>query len=275
MIAKVVAWAETRQEAAGLLARGLQGARIHGLVTNRDLLVRILRHPEFLAGNTDTDFLRRHSPVELGGSLPDQAETRAAAVAAALAGQAERRADSPLLGSAPSGWRNSPSQLQEVTFDVAGSVIKVGYRFEARGGVTIAIDDDPVAEVGLVEMSADRVGLQVGPQLRCFDVARTGWVHHVDGPGGYVRLVEQPRFPVAARVDDPGSLHAPMPGRIVKVLVGEGEDVTDGQVVIVLEAMKMEHSLRAPYDGVVRSVAAAAGDQVEAGQVLVVVEPRT
>jgi acetyl/propionyl-CoA carboxylase alpha subunit len=275
MIAKVVAWAETRHEAAGLLARGLQAARIHGLVTNRDLLVRILRHPEFLSGNTDTDFLQRHSPVELGGSLPDQAETRAAAVAAALAGQAERRADSPLLGSAPSGWRNSPSQLQEVAFDVNGSVIKVGYRLEARGGLSIAIDDDPVAEVHLVEMTADRVGLQVGPQLRFFDVARTGSVHHVDGPGGYVRLVERPRFPVAARDDDPGSLHAPMPGRIVKVLVGEGEDVTDGQVVIVLEAMKMEHSLRAPYDGVVRSVNAAAGDQVGAGHVLVVVEPRT
>jgi propionyl-CoA carboxylase alpha chain len=66
-----------------------------------------------------------------------------------------------------------------------------------------------------------------------------------------------------------------MPGRIVKVMVGEGDDVTDGQVVIVLEAMKMEHTLRAPYDGVVRSMTAAPGVQVEAGTVLAVVEPRT
>ena len=87
-----------------------------------------------------------------------------------------------------------------------------------------------------------------------------------------MRLVERPRFPEATREDDPGSLHAPMPGRIVKVLVGEGDEVTDGQVLIVLEAMKMEHSLRAPYDGIVQSVAAASGDQVEAGQVLVVVD---
>jgi biotin carboxyl carrier protein len=162
-----------------------------------------------------------------------------------------------------------------VDYDVDGSVIKVGYRFVARGGVTIAIDGEPLADVDVIGMSGERVGLQVGPELRWFDVARNGWVHHVDGPGGYVRLVEQPRFPVTAPEDDPGSLHAPMPGRIVKVLVGEGEEVTDGQVVIVLEAMKMEHSLRAPYDGVVRSIASAPGDQVEAGHVLVVVEPRT
>ena len=274
MIAKVVAWAETRREAATLLAEGLQRARIHGLVTNRELLVRVLRHPEFLSGDIDTHFLERHSPADLGGSLPGETETRIGAVAAALAAQSERRAHRDLLGSIPSGWRNSPSQLHEVDFDLDGVVIKVGYRFEARGGVTIALDDETLEDVDLIGVTGDRVGLQVGAQLRWFDVARDGWVHHVDGPGGYVRLVERPRFPDAAREEDPGSLHAPMPGRIVKVMVGEGDDVTDGQVVIVLEAMKMEHSLRAPYDGVVRSVTAAPGDQVEAGTVLVVVEPR-
>jgi acetyl/propionyl-CoA carboxylase alpha subunit len=275
MIAKVVAWAETRQEAAALLAEGLQRARIHGMITNRELLVRVLRHPEFLSGDIDTHFLERHSPFDLGGSLPGQTEIRIAAVAAALAGQSESRAGSHLLASIPSGWRNSPSQLQEVDFEVDGSFIKVGYRFEARGGLTIAIDGEPIEDFALIGMSDDRVGLQVGPQLRWFDISRNGSVHHVDGPGGYARFVELPRFPEAAREDDPGSLHAPMPGRIIKVLVAEGDDVTDGQVVIVLEAMKMEHSLRAPYDGVVTSVTAAPGDQVEAGTVLVVIEPRT
>ncbi len=275
MIAKIVAWAETRQEAAALLARGLQEARIHGLVTNRDLLVRVLRHPEFLAGEADTDFLQRHSPADLGGSLLDPTEIRSAALAAALTSQAERRAEAQLLTAVPSGWRNSPSQMQEVTFDIDTTAIKVGYRFEARGGVTMSIDDEPLAGVDVIDLNKDRVGLQIGARSFWFDVARSGWVHHVDGPSGYARLVERPRFPETAREDDPGSLHAPMPGRIVKVVIGEGDEVTDGQVVIVLEAMKMEHSLRAPYDGVVRSVTASPGDQVDAGQVLVVVDPRT
>ena len=275
MIAKVVAWAETRQEAAALLARGLQETRIHGLVTNRDLLVRVLRHPEFLAGDADTDFLRRHSPADLGGSLLDPTEIRLAALAAALTSQEERRAEAQLLTAVPSGWRNSPSQMQEVTFGIDSTAIKVGYRFEARGGITMSIDDEPLAGVHVIDLMKDRVGLQIGARSFWFDVARSGWVHHVDGPSGYARLVERPRFSETAREDDPGSLHAPMPGRIVKVEIGEGDEVTDGQVVIVLEAMKMEHSLRAPYDGVVRSVTASPGDQVEAGQVLVVVEART
>ena len=272
MIAKVVAWAETRDEAAALLASGLQRAHIHGLVTNRDLLVRILRHPEFVAGSTDTGFLQRHSPIDLGRPLPDETEMRMAAVAAALTAQGDRRSRSPHLGSVPSGWRNSPSQLHEVTFDIEQSAIKVGYRLEARGGLTVALDDEPLDEVEMVDLDINRVGLHIGPHFRWFDVARSGWVHHVDGPGGYVRLVERPRFPEAVRDEDPGSLHAPMPGRIVKVLVGEGDEVTDGQVLIILEAMKMEHSLRSPYDGIVQSVAAASGDQVEAGRVLVVVD---
>ena len=272
MIAKVVAWAETRQEAAALLARSLQEARIHGLVTNRDLLVRILRHPAFLAGDADTQFLERNSPAQLGTPLPDETDLHLGAASAALAAQAERRATSPLLSSVPSGWRNSPSQLQEMTFEANGSVVKVAYRFEARGGVTIAIDDVVLEDASVIELTADRVGLQVGSQARWYDVARSDRVHHVDGPGGYLRLIERPRFPETAAEDDPGSLHAPMPGRIVKVLASEGDHVTDGQVLIVLEAMKMEHSLRSPYDGIVRSLDAASGDQVEAGQVLAVVE---
>jgi acetyl/propionyl-CoA carboxylase alpha subunit len=272
MIAKVVAWADTRDEAASVLAAALQQARIHGLVTNRELLVRILRHPEFLAGQTDTHFLERHSPVELGGALPDQSEVRLAAVAAALAAQAERRQNSPLLGSIPSGWRNSPSQLQEVSFETEAGILSVGYRFEARGGVTIHLDNAPIEAARITHLSPDRVGLETDSHLRWFSVSRVGSTHHVDGPSGYARLAELPRFPEAAADDEQGSLHSPMPGKVIKVMVNEGQEVTEGDVLMVMEAMKMEHTLRAPHGGVVRAVRAAAGDQVEADQILVVVE---
>ncbi|HSL26123.1 MAG TPA: biotin carboxylase N-terminal domain-containing protein [Acidimicrobiia bacterium] len=272
MIAKVVAWAETRAEAASLLAAALQRARLHGLITNRDLLVRILRHPEFLAGQIDTHFLERHSPVELGAPLPDQTEVRLAAVAAALAAQADRRLRTPLLGSIPSGWRNSPSQLQEATFETEYGLVTVGYRFEARGGITVGIDGAALEGARLVHLSPERVGLAAGRHLRWFTVARMGSIHHVDGPAGYVRLVEQPRFPAAPVEEEKGSLHSPMPGKVIKVMVNEGQEVAEGEVLLVMEAMKMEHTLRAPHGGVVRAIRAAAGDQVEADQVLVVVE---
>jgi biotin carboxyl carrier protein len=95
--------------------------------------------------------------------------------------------------------------------------------------------------------------------------------HEVDGPLGGVDLVELERHPSLAAPADPGSLHAPMPGRVLQVLVGEGDHVTAGQSLLVMEAMKMEHTLRAPVAGVVVSVGAAAGEQVEAETALVVI----
>ncbi|MGH9892151.1 MAG: acetyl-CoA carboxylase biotin carboxyl carrier protein subunit, partial [bacterium] len=108
--------------------------------------------------------------------------------------------------------------------------------------------------------------------LRWFAVNRVGDTFHVDGPSGYLRLRELPRFPESSIEEEAGSLHAPMPGKVIKVLVGEGEIVDEGQVLVVLEAMKMEHSLRAPHSGMVKAIRSIEGEQVAAGQVLVVVE---
>ncbi|MEX1044291.1 MAG: acetyl-CoA carboxylase biotin carboxyl carrier protein subunit, partial [Acidimicrobiia bacterium] len=104
-----------------------------------------------------------------------------------------------------------------------------------------------------------------------YRVARSGQIVDVDGPTGHIRLVEHERFPSTARVADAGSLHAPMPGRVLTVLVSEGEAVAAGQSLLVMEAMKMEHTLRAPVAGIVESVHAAEGDQVEAEAALIVI----
>ncbi|MGO9343036.1 MAG: acetyl/propionyl/methylcrotonyl-CoA carboxylase subunit alpha, partial [Acidimicrobiales bacterium] len=105
MLAKMIAHSPTRAESARALASALSGAEIHGVTTNRDLLVRILRHPEFLSGDTDTGFLVRHDPAELGAPLASPEAERLHAIAAALAAQAERRASAKVLGGLPSGWR--------------------------------------------------------------------------------------------------------------------------------------------------------------------------
>jgi propionyl-CoA carboxylase alpha chain len=272
MIAKVIAWGPTRHEAAARLAAELRHAELHGVTTNRDLLVRILEHPEFLAGDTDTHFLERHDPALLGRPLPDEARERRAAVAAALAAQAGRRAATDRLAAIPSGWRNSPSQPQIVVFEGDSSEIAVGYRF-TRDGPVVEVDGAPLGTVRLGECTPNRVALEVDGLLTRFRIRREGAVHHVDGATGYSRLVEHERFPLPGIEEEPGSLLAPMPGRVVKVLVAEGDEVEEGRVLVVMEAMKMEHSLRAPHAGIVRSVRAAEGDQVDAEQVLVLVEP--
>jgi propionyl-CoA carboxylase alpha chain len=274
MLAKVVAWAPSRREAASLLASALQAAELHGMTTNRELLVRILRHPEFTAGDTDTHFLDRNDPATLGAPLVDPEEEKRVALAAALAHQAERRKASRVLRTIPSGWRNNPSQLQLVSFSGEHGEVRVGYRFEPRGGLTVEVNGERWPDVRLAECKPDRVGLEVSGHLRWYRVHRVGSDHYVDGPDGPARLVELPRFPIPTLEEEPGSLHAPMPGKVVAVKVETGTDVAEGQVLVILEAMKMEHSIRSPFAGTVKAVKVAEGDQVDADQVLVVVEER-
>ncbi len=267
MLAKVVAWGPTRREAVSLLAHGLERASIHGTVTNRDLLVRILRHPRFLSGEVDTHFLEVHNPAELGAPLVTEDDERRAAVAAALANQELHRSQAGVLSSLPSGWRNVPSQPQTVTFTASAGEIEVGYRFDRNRRLHVS----GYASARLVQASPDRVGVELDSLLGWYDVQRSGSTVYVDGPSGPVRLVELSRFPVAEGEEDPGSLHAPMPGRVLRVDVSEGDEVAEGQVLVVLEAMKMEHTLRAPHAGVVTAVLTGVDEQVAAGAVLVVV----
>ena len=272
MLAKVIAYAPTRDEAARRLAAALAGSRIHGLVTNRDLLVRILRHPEFLEGAIDTGFLERHDPAELGAPLADtEAETHHA-VAAALAAQAARRAEAPVLGAMPSGWRNNPAGPQQAVFSGRHGRLEVGYRFDRTGRLSVlAVDGAPADGVTLVDCAPDAVRLVAGGVERRYDVERVGPASYVDGPDGSSALVEEERFPLPGSQLAAGSLVAPLPGTVVKVLVGVGDGVKAGDTLVAIEAMKMEHEVHAPAAGTVTEVHVTAGDQVEAGRLLVVV----
>jgi acetyl/propionyl-CoA carboxylase alpha subunit len=271
LLAKVVAHAPTRAEAAGLLAAALAAARLHGLVTNRDLLVRVLRHPEFLAGEADTQFLERHPVAELAAPLADAPAERLSAAAAALAAQAARRSAAPVLAGVPSGWRNNPSQPQRVVFDGEHGEVEVAYRF-GRGGLDLDLDGEPVAGVRLWACLPDLVDLETAGVRRRFQVHRAGAEHFVDSALGPVALRERPRFPAAATALERGSLTAPLPGVVRQVAALPGERVEAGAVLVVVEAMKTEHRVAAPHAGQVREVLVAEGQQIDAGMVLAVVD---
>jgi acyl-CoA carboxylase subunit alpha len=266
MLAKVIAHGRTRGEAARTLARALARARIHGVTTNRDLLVGILREPEFLAGGTDTGYLTRHAPAALGAPAAGPGH----AAVAALAAQAANRAAAPVLGGLPSGWRNVGGPPQRVAYALGEQSLEVVYAFRRRG-LEVAVNGEPLA-VRLLRASPDAVELEVDGVRRAYAVHRVpGW-SYVDGPDGSAALVEVPRFADPFAVAHAGSLLAPMPGGVVRVLAAEGDPVTAGQPLVVLEAMKMEHTVAAPVDGVLAELAVAPGDQVDTGQVLAVVE---
>jgi len=273
MLAKVIVHAPTRGEAVASLAATLASSRIHGVTTNRDLLVRTLRHPAFASGATDTGFLDRHGLDTLAAPLADGPATTRHAVAAALVGQAARRHEARVLATLPSGWRTNTVDRQEVTFDVAGRTVRVAYRMARRGhGVAEVAVDGVDLGVTVTALAPDGVALVEDGVTRRYTVQRVGAVSYVDGPDGSSRLVAEDRHPEAADQVSEGSSLAPMPGSVVRVAVAAGDRVGAGQVLVVLEAMKMEHAVSAGAPGTVVEVGVAEGDQVETGRVLVVVE---
>jgi acetyl/propionyl-CoA carboxylase alpha subunit len=295
LLAKVIAHGRTRAEAARRLARALSGARLHGVTTHRGLLLGLLGEPEFLAGRTDTGYLTRHDPAGLGRPAAVVADRHAAA--AALAGQAAHRAAARVLRSLPSGWRNVPSAPQRVSYAADDEEYAVSYRLHGAGPgagaghgsvagsesaavAELAVNGEPLgARIIVHAASPEVVDVEVDGIRRAYSVhqvtegSRTSVF--VDGPDGSSSLTEVPRFRDRGGAGLGGSLLAPMPGLVVRVLAEAGAAVSAGQPLVVLEAMKMEHEVAAPAGGVVTDLRAAAGQQVEAGQVLAVVVPRT
>ena len=268
MLAKVIAHGRTRADAARRLARALANAEIHGVTTNRDLLVAILREPDFLAGATDTGYLTRHDPAILTASALKATVNHV--LAAALARQARHRAEAPVLGTLPSGWRNVFSAPQRVTYTAAAQDYAVSYRI--RGDIVGASVNDTPLE-GLVHAaSPDRIDLEIDGTRRVYRVHQAGAHSYVDASDGSTTLSEVPRFGDLEKTAPAGSLLAPMPGLVLRVLAEVGAVVTAGQPLLVLEAMKMEQTVSAPADGVLAELRAKAGEQVSTGQVLAVLE---
>lgn len=271
MLAKVIAYAPTRAEAAGKLARCLSRARIHGLRTNRELLVRTLGHEEFLSGEIDTHFFERHPPVDLGQPLANEHTEQLHAVAAALAGQAQRIVRRTNLPRIPSGWRNNRSQLQLVKFETEAGELEVGYAWQ-RGDLLIEINGEPLSSVVVVECTAEDVLLQVDGMQHRMQVQNTGDVYFVDSALGSSELRELPRFPLAEDKLQSGSLVAPLPGVVSEVKIAVGDVVTAGDVLVVIESMKMLHDVTAPLDGRIAEVRVEAASHVDSGGVLVVID---
>jgi propionyl-CoA carboxylase alpha chain len=282
LLAKLIAWAPTRQEAIRALAGALSRAELHGVMTNRDLLVRVLRSEAFRAADADTGFLDRH-PEVFAPLLPAD-RVGLAALAAALAGAAARRAGATVLGSLPSGWRNVPSSPQVTRFTGPHGEIEVRYRLDRTGALaewsagpdraaaSVSAGPNPPA-VSLVSAASDRVVLEVDGVRRAYAVHRAGDSAYVDTVDGSAAFTEQPRLPEPSAELAPGSLVAPLPGSVTAVHVTIGQRVVAGHLLLTLEAMKLEHAVLAPVAGTIAELPVAPGAQVDTGALLAVVDP--
>jgi propionyl-CoA carboxylase alpha chain len=264
MVAKVIAHGATRGEAIRRLDAWLAGARLHGPVTNRDQLLNVLRHPAFVDGHLHTGFLDEFPCTE-----PLTGDVALAAAAVAMAEQAANRRAAGVLAGIPSGWRNNAAVDQVVELSHDETPVRVAYRLGRDGH--LAVDG---VELGCTVVAADpdRVVLDDLGRRRTFRVGRAGDQRFVDADDGHVTLTVLPRHPDPGSALAAGSLVAPMPGSVLRVLVGVGDRVDGGAPLVVVEAMKMEHQVLAPGAGTIGSIHVAPGDQVDTGQVLLQME---
>jgi propionyl-CoA carboxylase alpha chain len=309
MLAKVIAHAPTRREAALALARTLERSVIQGLVTNRDYLVATLRSAEFLAGDTTIDFVER---VGLPGrrelSPVDQSD---AALLAAFSALLARRTAARVQRSIPPAWRNTVMPPEEVRYAVsAGDEVVVQYRARRDGSFSAWVDllprsaaagtvaGDPASaadpttlweltpaaqplHVEILETSASGTLALAVDGRRVHGAVHGATPEHPHGlvggaiwvatAGTDVELTPLARFPDAAAAQRVGGLTAPMPGKVLAVHVALGDVVEEGQLLLVLEAMKMEHRVTAPHAGTVTGISVAAGDQVSGGAELALI----
>ena len=278
LLAKVIAWAPERDLAAKRLAAGLAGTQLAGPATNRDLLVSVLRNPSFLDGGADTSLLDEY---DLTGLIPSERLCQVCATAAAVAVAAANRRDARTLSSVPGGWRNVPSQPQITSFTGPRGQIDVRYRWTRTG---IVIDDgeadaslaEPArtaaaGEIAVAAFAPEVVTLDLAGVRHRFDITRVGMQLWVGSDLGPVSLMLLDRLPALQRVTESGSLIAPMPGSVTRIVAEVGDRVVAGQLVLVMEAMKMEHEIVAPASGVLAELRVGAGAQVNVGDVLATV----
>ena len=275
MLAKIIVGAPTRREAALRLARVLETTRVQGIRTNRDFLVATLRSSAYLAADTTTDFIERIQPE--ARRLPGAGEVVVAGICAAMAAQYDRRQVARVHPTIVSGWRNTVMPYERVEFEhSAGGALRIEYRIQRDGSFdtrsTSGDDESSRHTVELGRRTPDGVEVVIdGRRLRA-TVTQDGDRFMVHGPQGDVELKKLPRFPVAGLETIAGGLTAPMPGKVISIHAAVGDRVEAGQLLLVLEAMKMEHRVTAPEPGKVTELRVAEDEQVGNGELLVVID---
>jgi propionyl-CoA carboxylase alpha chain len=273
LLAKVVARGYTRATAIGRLVRYLSRLELHGVTTNRDYLLAVLQHPDFLEGQTTTLFVADHPALLEAG--PDAETVALHAVAACLAGtrRTTARRQWPF---APHGWRNIGETRSAVALRHRDRDLDVHLLFDGRDGSPFEATVDSIAVAGRVlALRDDHVLLEVDGLTRGYGCRIHDGTWYVNSSLGQTDLVELPRFAHAAVDAAASGPTAPVPGRIVAIEIEPGDTIEAGRTLVVLEAMKVEHHIRATLAGVVSDILVAVGDTVDAHQVLVRLEEVT
>jgi propionyl-CoA carboxylase alpha chain len=265
MLSKVISWAPNRIDAANKLARGLEKAHMGGVVTNRQFLISCLRNESFLNGNTTTDFIEREALETKNNLSVNELHQTSTAIALWLAQQ--NRVSDPVTGFMPANWTNGRMPLQRVKLLFEQDEIEVKYK----------LNKDNLYEVmgSICEIyHCDSFGIDMEIDSHRFyaHITEAGNEIIINMPFGDVNVSVLPRFIEPGNDVPEGGLIAPMPGKVIDVKVKKGSKVKAGDTLVIIEAMKMEHSIKATETGKIAKVMIQLNDQVDNGATLLVLE---
>ena len=266
MLAKVISHDKTREHAASKLAKELENTHFGGFTNNIDFLINILRNDRFLKGDTTTDFIDRCQPprsIEL-----DSKEINFLLMSATLWIQNINHSNANVLRHIPSGWHNARLPFQRTTFEIDNEAFTVRYKQQRDGSF---LDDNN--QIAIINDVADEfIDIEFENVRRRVNITRYENLYLVQHDRGHKLIKLLPRFKNEQDLIHKGSLTSPMPGKVTEMNVKVGDNITKGQKLLVMEAMKMNHSISSDRDGIVKEIYVNKGDQLETGTSLLLLK---
>jgi 3-methylcrotonyl-CoA carboxylase alpha subunit len=261
MIAKLIVWGHDRKEALARMAQALSEYQIVGLASNIAFLQRLIASAPFSNADLDTGLIERHHDTLFPSAAKASLSVLALASAALLTSERSNAAD-PWADA--SGWRMNSALKRTLDFADESNAYPLQVTYQAHG-YSVALGDDTAA-MQIAAQHGTHFTLKLGEHTVQGNVVRDGEVFHVFTGGIHSMLTCADPLAHAGEAEaEGGRLTAPMPGKIVAVLTSAGAHVTKGTPLLIMEAMKMEHTIAAPADGDVEELLYAVGDQVTEG----------
>ncbi len=280
MIAKLIVWDETRDKALARMLQALAQYRVVGVANNIDFLSRLVACPAFASADLDTGLIERERALlfpETGAQAPPAQAWLLAGLAellretAAAQRAAARREDTHSPWHSRDGWRLNSAARRTLLlrYHETEQSLAIAYGGDGRSGYTLTLDGHATHAAGQLgengELRADLDGMRLTATVIASGLRRHVFLHG----RAYIFNSIDPLYHAGEGGGLDGGLAAPMPGKIVAVLVSAGSHVDKGQPLLILEAMKMEHTINAPASGLVKSFRFAIGEQVGDGAELV------
>jgi 3-methylcrotonyl-CoA carboxylase alpha subunit len=269
MLAKLVATADTREAAIRKLINALGRLSLAGLRTNRDFLVQLLEDPDFLAGRAHTGTIgeKLERLVRESDRLPEEH----ALMAAAIYLQIQSQTADEFLRELPAAYRNNPYRDPSIRFQSGGIERVVSYRPLSESAFQVGLGDATVA-VEVIHCPLGGIRIAIDGLQREYRIVESGLTISIQSATGSRLIHRLPRYPARQGMAEKGSAMSPMPGLVQRLLIEPGQRVSLGDPLLILEAMKMEHTMRAAQDGIVTAVLVRQGEVVGPGQLLIQID---